>query len=93
MPGLDDISRAIGALQEAADTASREREKLFDKLEQIAERLAPLPALVDRVRNHDQQLEELQTAKNRGIGWLAGAAAGGGGLGAVLVKWFGSAGH
>src|SRR5262249_51516237 len=67
MAGLDDLSRVIGALQEASETASRERERLFNKLEEIAERLAPLDGLVKAVQAHEKKLDELQAMKDRSL--------------------------
>ena len=80
MTDLDKISQAIGALQADSRTAGDQRDKIFEKLDEIgrvvAETAGQLPALTERLEKIEPHVEDYKRVKNRGIGIIGAAAFG-----------------
>ena len=90
MSGLDQISAAIGRLQEAQENAERQRERMFEKLDSIAVQTAELPALARRIGEMEPHVEDYKRLKQRGVGVLGLIAVAGSLLGAwVRELWEG----
>lgn len=84
MSGLDQISAAIGRLQEAQANAARQRERMFEKLDGIAAQTAEIPALARRIGEIEPHVEDYKRLKQRGVGILGLIAMGGSLLGAWI---------
>ena len=93
MSELNDVSVAIGRLAADSEAGQRQRADLFQKVDdlhnttsEIKEILATMPALVDRVNDHEKAIGGLQKFKNRALIGVAGIGGGGGFMGANAGK-------
>jgi hypothetical protein len=88
---LDQISRAIGALEAKVDEGARQRDLINRKLDAVLAGQAELRGLAGEVAALKPHVEDWKRVKQRGLGYLAGAGIGGAGLAtgfhAVLKKW------
>ena len=85
MGGLDDVSKAIGRLEEGHESAQRQRANLFVKMEEVQKTLAELGPVVERVAQHEEQISSLIAFRNRLLG-VAAALGSGCGLVAAWLK-------
>lgn len=87
---LDEISRAIGALQADVGEGIRQREVMSEKLDKISEQLGGLTMIKADVEEMKPHVEDWKRTKQRGIGLLTLAGVGGGtiatGLSSILKK-------
>jgi hypothetical protein len=87
---LDQISQAIGCLQESARAAQRTHDAIWSELKELRSELAPIVALKKDVDDMRPHVEDWRRTKQRGVGLLAAAGVGGGllgqGLSALLRK-------
>jgi chromosome segregation ATPase len=81
---LDQISAAIGRLQEAQESAERQRARIFEQLARIAEQTSEIPGLANRIEAMEPHVEDYRRLKQRGIGVLGVIAVGG----SLLGAWF-----
>ena len=89
---LNEISRAIGSLQEAARAAQRSHEAIWLELKEMRSELAVVVALKKDVDDMRPHVEDWRRTKQRGVGLLAAAGIGGGLLGqgvATLLRKIG----
>jgi len=83
---LHDISAAIGALRSITEEHTRQTERLFGKVDEMAAYLSPLPALIERVGKIEPLVDALEADRQRGKGILVGIALAGGGFAATAVE-------
>lgn len=92
---LHEISAAIGRLQGLQEAAERRygadhqettdhREEMRDGLAEIRNSLKPLLALKERVDRMEPAVDDWRATKQRGIGLIAAAGLGGGGIAAAI---------
>jgi hypothetical protein len=85
---LNQISQAIGSLQESARAAQRSHDAMWLELKQMRSELAPIVALKKDVDDMKPHVEDWRRTKQRGVGMLAAAGIGGGLLGQGLSALF-----
>lgn len=86
---LDQLSVEIGKLQaQAADTRSA-TEAIWRKLEDIGDKLAPLPGLVIDMRSVKDKVESHERWKNRVLGLASGVSVVAGAAGSFLAQKLG----
>jgi len=78
MNSIDDVSRAIGHLEESVKIATVQQTKIFDKLDDMNNRLACLPTVVKRVEEHHKHIEDFKALKSKGTGVLIAVTIGAG---------------
>jgi len=78
MTDIDQISLSIGHLEQAVKTATAQQSKIFDKIDDMNNRLACLPPLVKKVEEHHKHIEDFKTLKNKGTGVLVSITIGAG---------------
>lgn len=89
MNAIDEVSQTLGKLQADSEAAQRHRQAMFRELQDLNEKLATLPVIIQQVKDlskqaarHEKDIVSLKALKNR----IQGAAAIGGGLvGATLT--------
>lgn len=83
MPGgeLNDISLAIGRLQEAIEASREDHKKLAARVETMNDKLDILPSLVTRVEKIEPLALDWQKTKNKALGAIAVTGLGGLGVG------------
>ncbi len=93
MSGIDEVSMKVGELQSDARSARRQREKIFEKLDEMSGVIASIPALTERVNDHTQEIKDIkgdvstfQNLKSKGLGILAGIGLAAGGVSSVVTK-------
>ena len=69
--GLHEISQAIGRLQAEADSSQRQRSLIFEKLDEINDKLTPLASLPAHIKSHCDHLDKLNNYVQRfkGVMW------------------------
>jgi hypothetical protein len=81
---LDQISQAIGGLQESACAAQRSHDAMWLELKQMRSELVQIFALKKDVDDMRPHVDDWRRTKQRGVGLLAAASIGGGLLGQGL---------
>lgn len=89
MADIEQVSSAIGELRAEARNATDQRAMLGRKLDDIAKKLEVLPALAEKVQDHETHIEDYKRLKQRGFGILAGVSLGSAGLSALISNFFG----
>jgi hypothetical protein len=98
MGDIDEVSKALGALQASFEEARVSRHEIAQKLIAISTRIgemdSKLTVVCQSVQLHEGRLKYLESEtdimkglRNRGIGLIAGVGLLGGGVGS-LVTWF-----
>ena len=83
---LHEISAAIGGLRSITEEHSRQTERIFVKLDELAGFLSPLPALIDRMNKIEPLVNSLEADRQRGKGILVGIALACGGAAATAFE-------
>jgi len=87
MANLDEMSRAIGALQAGMEIAREQHVKLDATLHDMNDKLDLLMPVIKDVAEMKPHVDDYKRLKQRGIGILAGVGLVGGSLGSAITGW------
>lgn len=88
MSDLIEISNKLGSLQAEQISSRRDHERTLQKLDELAEQLAPLASLIKTVDEMKPHVEDWYKMKQRGLGILAVIGLMGGAVGSSLTSFW-----
>lgn len=87
MTTLAELSRQIGELQADMRESAKQRDKLFEKLDEVETTMGQFVNIIRDVAEMKTEVESFKRLKHRGYGMIIGTTILGGGIGGGLIDY------